>query len=272
MYKKFPSIAKISKYCNRKCKNLAQKGKASWCKGLTKETCDGLKRCSEAKKRQWENPEYRKSQLQRLINVGKEQAKKNIGKKHKKLTVEKMQKKALENWQDGNYRKRVLQLRAQFPHPKPLLGKKHKKETIVKMKKSAKKVWQDENYKEKRIRQTMQALKSKPNKAEQKLFSVISNLFPKEYALNVKGDVLILGSKIPDVCNINGRKKVVEMFGTYWHSEKNTGRTKEEEEKQRIDHFKKYGYSTLIIWENELKNIEAVKQKITDFHMTNTRD
>ena len=37
--------------------------------------------------------------------------------------------------------------------------------------------------------------------------------------------------------------------------------------KERINYFKKFGYSVLIIWENELKNIEQLKNKIKKFNL-----
>ena len=57
------------------------------------------------------------------------------------------------------------------------------------------------------------------------------------------------GGKNPDFINTNGEKKLIEYAGRYWH----TG----EEMDKRTELFAKYGFKTLIIWDNEfLKNPE----------------
>jgi hypothetical protein len=79
------------------------------------------------------------------------------------------------------------------------------------------------------------------------------------------GEIMVLGGRIPDFVNINGKKQIIELFGDYWHGEKHTGRTKEQEELLKINHYKQFGWDTLIIWENELKELENVKNRISAF-------
>lgn len=80
--------------------------------------------------------------------------------------------------------------------------------------------------------------------------------------LNVNGDV-VLGGFIPDFVNVNGRKLLVEMFGTYWHGpEVKNGRTPKQEEAFRKKHFKKFGFNTVIIWENELDDVDKVVARV----------
>lgn len=55
------------------------------------------------------------------------------------------------------------------------------------------------------------------------------------------------------------------MFGDYWHGEERTGRTKEEEEQQRIDLFAQYDYQTLVIWQHELKEVCRLRHKLLNF-------
>jgi len=105
----------------------------------------------------------------------------------------------------------------------------------------------------------------KPNKKEKQLFGFVDMIFPNDYKLNVRANVMTLGGKIPDIVNVNGKKQVIEMLGTYWHSEKVTGRTKEQEEDFLKSHYSKYGYNCLIIWESELKNPDKLTQKIQNF-------
>lgn len=68
--------------------------------------------------------------------------------------------------------------------------------------------------------------------------------------------------KLEDLCR---GKKVIEFFGEYYHGEKKTGRNKEQEEKLRIDHFRKYGFDCLVIWGSELKDFTLLKGKIKNF-------
>ena len=106
----------------------------------------------------------------------------------------------------------------------------------------------------------------KPNKPEKWLSKFLQKILPGEYQINVNAEVLILAHKCPDFVNINGQKKVIEFNGGWWHGEEYTGRTKEEEERQRIDLFAQEGYQTLIIWESELNNTALLTRKIMWFH------
>ena len=64
-----------------------------------------------------------------------------------------------------------------------------------------------------------------------------------------------IGTLNPDF--YNGEDKVIEMFGDYWH--------KGENPQDRIDFFNERGYSCLVIWESDLKNIDKVLQRIISF-------
>ena len=98
----------------------------------------------------------------------------------------------------------------------------------------------------------------KPNKTEQRLNNILRSILPKEYKLNVKGNVMILANKIPDFVNINGQKKIIELYGDYWHRNDNP--------QDRIDLFKQYGWDCLVIWESELKDERAVINRVLEFH------
>ena len=58
--------------------------------------------------------------------------------------------------------------------------------------------------------------------------------------------------------NINGKKKLIELFGNYWHAE--------EDEGTRANHFNNYGFECLIIWERELQNTYRLTSKLKTFH------
>lgn len=92
-----------------------------------------------------------------------------------------------------------------------------------------------------------------PNKAERKLEYFLKTNFPHEWKFVGSGD-FIIERKNPDFVNINGKKQIIELYGSYWH--------KESEIQPRIDLFAKYGYKTLILWDYELKNEDILMQKI----------
>jgi len=104
----------------------------------------------------------------------------------------------------------------------------------------------------------------KPNKPEKVLIDLLQILFGNSYKYT--GDFSYwLGRRNPDFISISN-KKIIELFGDYWHGETITGIKKHDHEKERIKHFKSFGFETLIIWEHELKNIKKLKDKIISFN------
>jgi hypothetical protein len=98
----------------------------------------------------------------------------------------------------------------------------------------------------------------RPNQKEKYLNSILQKNFPNEWKYVGQGD-FVLGGKNPDFVNVNGKKLLIELFGGlgWWHSEKDV--------QPRINHFKQFGFDTLIIWEGELKNKVEVINRITNF-------
>lgn len=134
------------------------------------------------------------------------------------------------------------------------LGHKHSKGSKKERSNTVKKLWQDPGFQ----RKQKEARKLKPNKPEQFLIKLLNKLFPNEYKY-IGNYQFFLGGKNPDFMNMNGQKKLIELYGDYWH--------KKESEQIRIDHFKKYGFDTLVIWENELKKGRLkLRRKLIDFH------
>lgn len=101
-----------------------------------------------------------------------------------------------------------------------------------------------------------------PNFPERYLFNMVDSLFPKEYALNPRGEIIRIGNKMPDIVNVNGQKKVIEHYGRRWHVP--------EDEPKRIQHFKKFGFDCLIIWNEEFKDLDTLKKKLIEFHIRKT--
>lgn len=116
-----------------------------------------------------------------------------------------------------------------------------------------KKNWKDPKF----VKKQMRARGVKPNKTELNLNKFLHRILPNEYKFVGDGEFILAG-KCPDFVNVNGQKKIIELYGNYWH--------KGETGQKRITLFRQYGYETLIIWENELEDEIALKEKILNFN------
>lgn len=108
---------------------------------------------------------------------------------------------------------------------------------------------------------TAHASSKKPNIPEQMVMAILDACFPNQWKYVGNGGTEF-GGLMPDFINIDGKKQLIEMFGDYWHRDENP--------QDRIDHFKQFGFSTLVIWERELKNPEKVEEKIVSFSSVET--
>ncbi len=172
------------------------------------------------------------------ISVGNQGNRKWLGRKH---TVEARVKMS-------NYRR----------------GKTASDETKAKMSETHAMQWQDLSFKDKSIKASRIGMLVHPNKPESMVLDMLNVVAPNEWAFVGDGQLIIAG-KNPDFANINGQKKLIEVFGDYWHGER--ARCYEETEEGRISLFRKYGYETIIVWEHELKETEKLVVKIKNFCM-----
>ena len=106
-----------------------------------------------------------------------------------------------------------------------------------------------------------------PNKYEVKVRDTLDQLFPNEYKFVGDGSFTLAGLN-PDFVNVNGQKKIIEVFGEIFHKPGvfKTPLPKNRTEEGRKEMFSQYGYQTLVVWCNELKNPEALTQKLLNFH------
>lgn len=233
--------------------NMTEKIKLSWTK-------EKRKLVSDRNKILWKNGVFSGEEYIKALKKGTKKGWKNNVERKNNLS-----NKIKEQWNnpDSIFRnievknKRVESLKKIWNDPK-----KRKKQKI-----KQKKIWNDPIKKENaRIRSTnnfsdpyyieklRKGLNQKPNKPETTLINLFKNL-NLEY--KYVGDfTLWIGTKNPDfICK--NRKKIIEFFGTYYH--------KIEDENYRINYFSNYGYETLIVWENELSDMEKVKNKVLKF-------
>ncbi len=82
----------------------------------------------------------------------------------------------------------------------------------------------------------------------------------------------------PDFVNCDGQKKLIEVNSCYFHACEKCGygnitlgeETADEirkHDKIKIENYKAFGYSTLVIWEHELENPEDVTMKLREFNV-----
>lgn len=138
-------------------------------------------------------------------------------------------------------------------------GKKdvYSKSTLKRMGEKSKARFLDPDF----LKKWRESVKRTPNKSEKALMALLDKLFPSEY--KYVGDAQFwLGGKNPDFMNVNGQKKLIELYGDYWH--------RNDDPQERIDHFKKYGFDTLVIWGSKLKKISPLSKKLE--HFANGKD
>ena len=130
-------------------------------------------------------------------------------------------------------------------------------EIRTKMKNRQNRLWKDRKYKDDQVKAIIKgSYPEGPNVLEKKFFEILQSLYPNEWKFVGDGQMIING-KCPDFVNVNGQKKIIELFGDYWHDG--------DDPKDRAKIFKPFGYQTLVIWEHELKNMDSVKFRIKKF-------
>lgn len=117
----------------------------------------------------------------------------------------------------------------------------------------------DPILRERRLRNSHLGASRHPNKAEARLLALLKkHRLPYEYVGD--GRLVICGYN-PDFANVNGKKKLIELFGDYWHSLKKI-RYWHQTDLGRMMAYKPLGYDCLVVWEHELYSPEVLIAKI----------
>ena len=148
-------------------------------------------------------------------------------------------------------------LKLKNPMFRPEVKMKHlerirSKEVREKISKTMKNRLKNKIIREKHIKTLLKNLSKKPNKTEKKVLEVSKeNNLPFEYVGDGK---VIIGGRIPDFISIDNSKKVIEVFGTAFHKpEKSFFKIPyEKTEEGTKEHYKKYGFDCLIIWDTDI--------------------
>ena len=85
---------------------------------------------------------------------------------------------------------------------------------------------------------------------------------------NFVGDgELMVGTKNPDFVYSSDGRKIIEVFGDYWHRDDIAKYWHQTEDGCKA-YYEAFGYNILIIWERELKNPDKVLNRVRDFIAT----
>ncbi len=204
----------------------------------------------------------------------------SVAKKGKKNSKEQIRKLCLYLQRKDVKRKRSYMNKG----PKnPMYGKTHSPEARKKISESSKRTWNNSKHRIKMSKIISKGVKKKwkdpkyqklqkkgqnvsPNRPETILINLLKEILPGKYKFVGDGSFYPKGCGLnPDFMNIKGKKKLIEHFGDWWHGEKIQKKSKRCHEKERIKHFRNFGYETLIVWECELKDIKKVARKIMSF-------
>lgn len=151
-------------------------------------------------------------------------------------------------------------------------------EMIEKRREATNKLNENESYKESLRDGVRQAMKEyeywvnyyngkknkKKSNLELKLECVLKEFFPNEFEFNGNFELnFVLDRFTPDFVNINGKQKLIEVFGNYWHSRRN--KNVDDQIKERREVYEANGYECLFILEDEFKNLDKIRNKIETF-------
>lgn len=98
----------------------------------------------------------------------------------------------------------------------------------------------------------------KPNGSEQRLLSFLNNYFPHQFVFN--DGRLLIDQKIPDFPCVNGHKVILELIGR-----RDFPKHTDEELEQREKLFAEYGFRTLFIYQEDLKNEDKLFEDVLFF-------
>jgi len=105
----------------------------------------------------------------------------------------------------------------------------------------------------------------KQTSLEKELEALLKEDAPDEWKYVGDGQVWFAGMN-PDFMNINGKKKIIEVNGCYWHECEECGFGEgDPKEEKRIQKFNGFGWEVLTIWEHEFDDIEKVREKVREF-------
>ena len=256
------------KHCSKECYNLSLVGKIPWNKGLKLgPNPEHSKRMSG--KNHWNYGKHFSQETKRKMSeIAKETNRRPPSFKGKKRSKEFCEKNRI--GQLKRFKENPVSRESREKISKAVMGRIFSEETKRKISKANtgnivseetkkklseinKRKWQNPDY----FQRMFRAFAIRPTKPEIFLTNFLQQILPNEYKYVGDGQ-FILGGKCPDFMNVNGQKKLIELYGDYWHRNDNP--------QDRINLFKEHGFDTLVIWESELKD-NNLRERIVGFNL-----
>lgn len=144
------------------------------------------------------------------------------------------------------------------PHPWNEAQRKKIPIAIKKALKGKKCPWVSErNKRPEFVAKVLKSLQKRPTSIEKRFIDIIQkHSLPFEYVGNGRR---IIGSRCPDFVHSQNPKKVIEVFGTYFHSpEVNKKVHPSRTYSGTTQYYSQHGVDCLIFWDHELENEQAV--------------
>jgi len=165
----------------------------------------------------------------------------------------------LESWQDPIFRDKMVESQQgrifSYEHRKHIseaaIERGKDPEYCKKVSESVRALWENPEY----VAQQQASRHLKPNFDETWLMCILNAYFPGAWTYNGNGNVTI-GGRIPDYVHQDGIRKVIELFGSYWHTM--------DDEPDRISHYSKYRYDCLVLWTDEIYDVESVESRVRE--------
>lgn len=140
-------------------------------------------------------------------------------------------------------------------------GKKHRQETKDKLSEIKRKQWETKEF----IKNWMNGKNRYPNNLEQLVYNILEKLQPNTWKYNGNFEEgVMLGGLIPDFINITSEMTVIEVFGTYWHSDEVIQSRWKRSEFGRKAVYSQLGYRSIILWEDRIneEGIDYIKEEM----------
>jgi len=248
-----------------------KKGTIPWNRGLTKNTNSKIEESAKKIKEHWRN--NKRIPWNKNLTKQVDERVKAYGMKIREKKLSQNLKGKIGKWNRGRKASEEARRKMSQARKNKRFSAEHKKNLSCALKEICsqpahrqklseirKVLWMNPSYREKIVKSVLKSVCAKPNKQEALLSRVLQKVVPNEY-LYVGDGSLVIAGKCPDFMNVNGKKRLIELYGDYWHRGENP--------QERIAYFKQFGFETLVIWEHELKDMDYLAEKIITFNGEN---
>ncbi|GAI78435.1 unnamed protein product, partial [marine sediment metagenome] len=143
-----------------------------------------------------------------------------------------------------------------------------KRKIGLKSRVTLKKLWKNPEYRAEQVKRIISGWRRKPTRPEKRMIEIFEKHgLPFIYNGYIGG--MVIGGKVPDFISTEGKQKVVEVFGRFFHDPNFPRHLSPIPESKTfqgtIHHYSQHGYDCLIFWEDQLKDENFVLRKVRAF-------